>query len=128
MLCRSAISNARPIGNRLPDAQHFDRLFHALADPYRRGMVERLSRGPASVKELAEPGSIALPSALKHLKVLEDGGIVVSEKTGRVRTFRMRPQALATITEWVGQREAALGAAFDRLASAMTELEEEDQP
>ena len=55
--------------------EQFDRLFHALADPHRRHMVERLARGPASVKELAEPIEIALPSALKHLKVLEDGGL-----------------------------------------------------
>ena len=75
--------------------EQFDRLFHALADPYRRQMVERLAQGPASVKELASPIQLALPSALKHLKVLEEGGIVLSEKTGRVRTYRMRPQALS---------------------------------
>ena len=86
----------------------FDRQFHALADPYRRRMVERLARGPASVKELAAPIAIGLPSALKHLKVLEEGGIVLSKKTGRVRTFGMRPHALKSIGEWVKQREAAI--------------------
>lgn len=107
--------------------QQFDRLFHALADPYRRHMVERLARGPASVKELAEPLEIALPSALKHLKVLEDGGIVLSEKTGRVRTFRIRPHALKSISQWVRQREAAINKAFDRLAEAMSALPEKDE-
>jgi DNA-binding transcriptional ArsR family regulator len=106
--------------------QQFDRLFHALADPHRRHMVERLARGPASVKELAEPVEIALPSALKHLKVLEDGGIVLSEKTGRVRTYRIRPNALKSISQWVRQREAAINKAFDRLAEAMSALPEKD--
>ena len=107
-------------------SQQFDRLFHALADASRRRMVERLSRGPASVKELAGEDGLALPSALKHLRVLEEGGIVLSEKVGRVRTFQIRPQALARINDWVGQREAALQRGFDRLAAAMAALPEED--
>src|SRR5690349_6266662 len=106
--------------------EQFDRLFHALADPYRRSMVERLARGPATVSELAEPIDIALPSALKHLKVLEDGGIVLSEKSGRVRTYRMQRDALTTIAQWVRQREAQMSKAFDRLAQAMIETPEKD--
>jgi len=106
--------------------EQFDRLFHALADPYRRQMVERLARGPASVKELAGPIEIALPSAVKHLKVLEEGGIVLSEKTGRVRTYRMRPNALKSISQWVKQREAAMNKAFDRLVQAMQDFPEKD--
>ena len=103
-----------------------DLVFHALSDPYRRAMVERLSRGSASVKELAEPIDIALPSALKHLKVLEEGGLVASTKSGRVRTYNMKPQALSSVGEWVRQREATIGQAFDRLAAAMLEVPEED--
>lgn len=106
--------------------EHFDRLFHALADPYRRSMVERLASGPATVSELAGPIAIALPSALKHLKVLEDGGIVLSEKTGRVRTFRMRPDALNSVAHWVRQRETQMNEAFDRLVEAMTQSPEKD--
>jgi DNA-binding transcriptional ArsR family regulator len=106
--------------------QQFDRLFHALADPHRRHMVERLARGPASVKELAAPVEIELPSALKHLKVLEEGGLVLSEKTGRVRTYRMRPQALRSIGHWVRQRETAMNKAFDRLVQAMQGFPEKD--
>lgn len=108
------------------EAQQFDRLFHALADPYRRSMVERLARGPATVSELAEPIAIALPSALKHLKVLEDGGLVQSAKAGRVRTYRMRPDALSAVASWVRQREAQMNKAFDRLVQAMTETPEKD--
>ena len=107
--------------------QQVDRMFHALADPHRRRMVERLARGPASVKELAAPIEIGLPSALKHLKVLEEGGIVLSAKTGRVRTYRMRPQALRSIGQWVKQREAAMNKAFDRLVQAMQDFPEKDQ-
>lgn len=91
------------------------RLFHALGDASRLGMIEQLCRGPASVKELAEPLSMPLPSALKHLKVLETGSLVTSEKAGRVRTYRIRPDALSTIDRWVAQRRAAWNRRFDRL-------------
>src|SRR5262245_56850800 len=106
--------------------EQFDRLFHALADPNRRSMVEQLARGPATVSELAEPIAIALPSALKHLKVLEDAGIVLSQKAGRVRTYRMRPDALKSVMRWISQREAAMNKAFDRLVQAMTEGPEKE--
>ena len=90
-------------------------------------MVERLACGPASVKELALPIAIALPSALKHLKVLEDGGIVQSEKTGRVRTYRMRPHALSSVGQWVKRREAAMNMAFDRLVQVMKDFPEKEE-
>jgi DNA-binding transcriptional ArsR family regulator len=92
-----------------------DRTFHALGDATRLGMIEQLSRGPASVKQLAEPLDMALPSVLKHLKVLEEGDLVLSEKSGRVRTYRIKPQALAAIDRWVGQRRATWNRRFDRL-------------
>lgn len=107
------------------DAQNFDRLFQALADPYRRGFVERLARGPASVTELAGPADVGLPAVLKHLRILEQGGIVISEKTGRVRTYRMRDDAFAAINNWIAGREAEMHAAFDRLAGLMAEIPEE---
>lgn len=109
----------------MPASRNLDLMFSALADPYRRGMVERLSRGPASVKQLAEPIQMALPSAVKHLKVLEDGGIVVSKKAGRIRTYTIKPHALALIGKWVKQRESALNQAFDRLAQAMADFPED---
>jgi DNA-binding transcriptional ArsR family regulator len=108
------------------EPQPLDRIFSALADPARRGMIEQLSRGPASVKELAAPAAMRLPSALKHLRVLEEGGLVVSCKAGRVRTYAMRHEALAALDEWLDRRKAALNAAFDRLAEAMRDLPEEE--
>lgn len=103
----------------------FDRMFQALADPYRRRFVEQLARGPASVKELAGPADVQLPAVLKHLRVLEASGIVVSEKDGRVRTYRMRPDAFRPMRRWIDDRQAAMNAAFDRLASLMAEMPEE---
>jgi DNA-binding transcriptional ArsR family regulator len=94
-------------------------VFHALGDPSRLGMIERLSRGPASVKELAEPLDMALPCVLKHLKVLEKGHLVLSKKAGRVRTYRMRPHAVAAIDSWVAQRRAAWNRRFDRLEALL---------
>ncbi|HZB69261.1 MAG TPA: metalloregulator ArsR/SmtB family transcription factor, partial [Sphingomicrobium sp.] len=73
-----------------------DRTFQALADPVRRGMLARLSRGPASVSELAQPFSISLPAVLQHLQSLEASGLIRSEKKGRVRTCRIEPKALTS--------------------------------
>lgn len=98
-----------------------ERLFHALADPARLGMAERLSRGPASVKELAAPLAMALPSVMKHLRVMEDGGLVRSRKRGRVRTYRLEPQALNAIAGWVARRRAAWNARFDQLERLLAE-------
>lgn len=108
----------------IADDGQLDRMFVALADPGRRAMIDRLSGGPASVSELARPLGIALPSALKHLAVLEAGGIVTSGKAGRVRTYRMAPDALTGLEHWVAARKAAWGHQFDRLDAF---LGEEDQ-
>ena len=105
-------------------AERLDRMLLALSDPARRRMVERLSRGPASVTELAEPAAMRLSSAVKHLKVLEEGGIVLSAKAGRTRTYRIRPDAFEALSAWVRSREAAMHAAFDRLEAAIEEDEE----
>ena len=103
-----------------------DRIFAALADPSRRGMVVQLSKGPATVKELAKPAKMRLPSAVKHLRVLEDSGIVVSRKAGRIRTYSMKPAAFRAVNDWIRQREAAMNAAFDRLVEAMKNTPEEE--
>ncbi len=81
-------------------------LFHALADPTRLAVVERLLEGPASVGVLAAPFPMTLPSFLQHLRVLETGGIVRSEKTGRVRTCRLEPTAFDAIEAWLAERHA----------------------
>lgn len=83
-----------------------DRVFHALADPARRRMVERLSRGPASVTVLAKPLAMSLPAVMQHLQVLEASGLVRSEKVGRVRTCRIEPVALHGAERWITARRA----------------------
>ena len=98
-----------------------DQLFFALADSTRRGMVDRLSQGPASVSELARPLSMAMPSVVKHLAVLEAGGLVTSEKAGRVRTYRMVPTSLADMERWVAARKAQWNAQLDRLDAFLAE-------
>lgn len=104
-----------------PNAR-LDRLFHALADPARRRLVERLARGPASATELAGAVPLALPSLVKHLRILEDGGIVVSRKHGRVRTYGMRPEGLAPLDDWVTRRRTAMAQALDRLGALLATL------
>jgi predicted transcriptional regulator len=83
------------------DPERLERMFFAPADAHRRGMPDRLSRGPASVPELAEPLGRALPSAVKHLTVLEQRGFVASRKLGRVRTCTAEPKAMDEMEVWV---------------------------
>src|SRR5437763_15494833 len=87
--------------NQVPD---LDRLFHALADPARRAMVERLSRGPAPVSELARPLPMSLPSAMQHLAVLEQAGLVRTRKDGRVRTCCIDAGTLSLAEQWINER------------------------
>jgi DNA-binding transcriptional ArsR family regulator len=98
-----------------------DRVFHALADPSRLGMVERLSRGPASVSELARPLDMTLAGVVQHLQVLEASGLVSSEKVGRVRTCRIEPAALRTAEQWIGERQASWERRLDRLGDYLAE-------
>jgi DNA-binding transcriptional ArsR family regulator len=92
-----------------------DRIFQALADPTRRVMVERLSRGPASVSELAQPLDMTLSAVVQHLAVLEACGVVRTEKVGRVRTCRIEPAALSLAETWIAERRASWGRRLDRL-------------
>ncbi len=94
---------------------NLDLTFQALADPTRRNMVERLSRGPASVSELAQPYAMSLPAVVQHLALLEDSGLVCSEKVGRVRTCRMEPAALSLAEQWFNQRRTEWDQRLDRL-------------
>ncbi len=100
------------------------RVFHALADPTRLAMFERLSRGPASVGELARPLPMSLPAVLQHLKVLEADGLVHSEKVGRVRTCRIEPAALRTAGDWVAERRAMWERSLDRLGDYLADEKE----
>ncbi|MEO6878136.1 MAG: metalloregulator ArsR/SmtB family transcription factor [Gemmatimonadaceae bacterium] len=96
-------------------AAPLDRVFFALADPGRRRMVERLSRGPASVSELAKPLDMTLSAVVQHLQVLETSGLVRSEKTGRVRTCRIDEGVLHSAEDWIVKRRAAWERRLDRL-------------
>jgi DNA-binding transcriptional ArsR family regulator len=102
-----------------------DLMFQALADPARRSMVERLSRGPASVSELAAPLTMSLPAVMQHLAMLEAGGIVASEKVGRVRTCQIRPEALSLAETWINQRRTQWEKRLDRLGDFLAAEDEE---
>ena len=94
-----------------------DTAFHALADPTRRAVVAKLATGPASVMDLAAPFEMGLPSFLKHIKVLEDSGLIRSEKTGRVRTCCIIPKRLAATEDWLSGQRAIWEGRADRLAA-----------
>jgi DNA-binding transcriptional ArsR family regulator len=98
-----------------------DLMFHALADPTRRLIVERLTRGPATVSDLARPFDMTLPAVVQHLHVLEAGGLVTSEKVGRVRTCRVEPGALRTAERWIGERRTTWEARLDRLGEYLAQ-------
>jgi DNA-binding transcriptional ArsR family regulator len=103
-----------------------DTIFQALADPTRRGMIARLSRGPASVSELAEPFDMSLPAVVQHLQVLETSGLVRSEKVGRVRTCHIETRALTSAQDWIQSQRASWEARFDRLDDYLRELQAKD--
>lgn len=103
-----------------------DKTFAALADPARRAMVERLTQGPASVSELARPLPMSLPAAMLHLKVLEESGLVKSEKVGRVRTCRIEPQMLSQAEIWVSERRRMWERNFDRLDAYLDQTKMEN--
>jgi DNA-binding transcriptional ArsR family regulator len=100
-------------------SEHLDAMFHALADSSRRAMVEHLVRCPASVSELARPFAMSMPAVLQHLVVLEDAGIVTSQKIGRVRTVQLVPGALAAGGAWIGQQRLPAERQLDRLDAAL---------
>jgi DNA-binding transcriptional ArsR family regulator len=105
-------------------AQSVDHVFRALADPTRRHVLERLSRSPASVSELAAPFDMALPSFLQHLRILEDSGLVRSNKTGRVRTYKLAPKRLKAAEDWLSRQRSLWERRLDQLDTYLLELRE----
>lgn len=103
-------------------------MFQALADPTRRHMVERLSRGPASVSELAAPFDMSLPAVVQHLKVLEHSGLVKTEKVGRVRTCTIDTGALSLAEKWINDRRIGWEKRLDRLGAFLDALPAGDDP
>jgi DNA-binding transcriptional ArsR family regulator len=102
-----------------------DLTFHALADPTRRAMLARLTAGPVSVSGLAEPLAMSLPAVMQHLSVLENSGLVRSEKIGRVRTCRLESQALSLAEQWINDRRITWEQHLDRLGDYLNTLKME---
>ena len=106
---------------------HLDQAFAALADPARRAMLARLSRGPASVSELARPLPMSLPAVLQHLKALEDSGLISTEKKGRVRTAQLQGNSIAEAEQWLTDRRTEWEAQADRLENFLGKLQEQGE-
>ena len=131
MVCRSAkflLSGLSRIVILSDMAKHdpdLSLLFHALSDPTRRAMLERLAKGPAAVTELAGPTGLRLPTILRHLSVLEAAGLITTAKDGRVRSCALVPQALAPMQHWLDDQRALWEARLDRLDDYVTRLMKE---
>jgi DNA-binding transcriptional ArsR family regulator len=111
--------------NQSAEREPVDRVFHALADPTRRGIVERLSLGPATVSELAEPLPMSLSAVIQHLEVLQVSGLVISRKVGRVRTCQIEPRALRPVERWIGARRSNWESRLDRLGEYLADGNDE---
>lgn len=105
-------------------AQQLNRVFHALADPTRRAVLERLGRGPVPMSELARPFKMALPSFAQHLDMLEGCGLVHSRKAGRVRTYRLAPQKLKAAEHWLTAQRALWERRLDQLDSFLANIQD----
>jgi DNA-binding transcriptional ArsR family regulator len=109
------------VSKRKIDASH---VFHALGDPTRRAIVERLSERPYSVSGLATPLNISLTAVAQHLQVLEKSGLAHTEKTGRVRICRLNAAGLAVLEKWIQDRRSPWVRRLDRLADVLAEPDE----
>jgi DNA-binding transcriptional ArsR family regulator len=105
-----------------------DRTFSALADPTRRQLLERLGRGDASISELAEPYGISLTGMKKHVHVLEEAGLVTTEKVGRVRRCSLGPRRLEDVEEWMGSYRRMLDERLDRFGELLARQQQGDKP
>jgi DNA-binding transcriptional ArsR family regulator len=106
--------------NRKPN---IDRIFHALGDPTRRAMMEMLSQGPTSVSRMAEPFEMTLAAVVQHMQVLEECGLVQTEKVGRVRSCRIEPAGLDAMEQWIHDRRSVWERRLDRLGELLGEEE-----
>jgi len=102
---------------------NIDRVFHALGDPTRRAIVEKLSEGPISVSRLAAPLAITLAAVVQHLQILEQSGLIHTEKAGRVRTCQIEPDAFSSAEQWFADRRSVWERRLDRLAEFLAEGE-----
>lgn len=104
--------------------ESIDSVFRALSDPTRRRVLERLSKSPSSVSDLAEPFDMALPSFVEHLAVLEKCGLVRSKKTGRVRTYQLAPQRLKIAEDWLARQRTVWERRLIQLDDYLNEMKE----
>jgi DNA-binding transcriptional ArsR family regulator len=109
------------LNNVLDPELDLDRVFHALADPGRRSMLERLSQGPASVSELGKPLAMSLAAVLQHVQILEASGLVQSRKLGRTRTCSLNPGTLRSAERWISQRRTSVERRLDRLGEYLAD-------
>jgi len=105
----------------LKESPDLNLMFQALADPTRRAMVDRMTRGPASVSDLARPFAMTLAAVMQHLRVLEQSGLVHTQKEGRVRTCRIDPAALRSAEDWIAERRTTWESRLDRLGALLDE-------
>jgi DNA-binding transcriptional ArsR family regulator len=112
----------------LNDVADLDRVFHALADPGRRLMLERLDRGPASVSELGKPLSMSLAAVVQHVQILEASGLVRTEKVGRTRTCSLNPATLRSAEHWMSERRGLVERRLDRLGDYLAEAADPTTP
>lgn len=110
-----------------PNTAPVEAVFRALSDSTRRQVLERLALGPASVTDLARPFSLALPSFVQHLGVLEECGLVESRKTGRVRTYRLAPERLRAAEDWLSQQRTMWERRLDQLDAFLATQKEQEQ-
>jgi DNA-binding transcriptional ArsR family regulator len=103
-------------------SEHLDRLFHALSDATRRAIVMRLSQGPASVSELSRPFEMAMPTLLQHIRVLEDSGLVGTQKVGRVRTCEINQKAFEATQSWLERQRVVWESRLDRFEAYAASL------
>jgi DNA-binding transcriptional ArsR family regulator len=106
-------------------AEAADRVFHALADANRRAVIERLTRGPATVSELAALLGVTVAATVQHLRVLQDSELVRSEKVGRVRTCQIDPAGLRNAEAWLQRQRTAWEHRLDRLGAVIDEQKKE---
>ena len=109
----------------LNDSPQLDRAFQALSDPIRRGMLARLSCGPASVSELAAPLPISLPAVLQHLQALEASGLIATRTSGRVRPCRIEPATWSAAESWIAAQRAAWEGRLDRFEAHLETIQKE---
>ena len=113
-----------PILNRMVQSQVLDRTFSALSDPTRRDILERLSAGPASISQLAEPIGISLPGVMKHVRILEEAELVTTEKHGRTRECRIGPADMNEVSDWIEHYRHTWEQRLDRLEAYLEQQKE----